>query len=167
MVKKYGLYSLVLLFLVLGRIFVVPLVISNENSSYVRIIRYQVLRDYPYHEFIQELDMNSAMKLSGYPMETIVALDVLFENSFNLERANEAASKRMMELTGGLDQGLLESTKTEIAEIFNFYHIKGIFTALLLNLIVILMLGICLFMLVEYLKENRKAGNKRATFKAS
>lgn len=160
MVKKYGLYTLILLFLILGRIFVVPILISNENSSYVRIIRYQVLRDYPYQEFIQELDMNSAMKLSGYSMETIVALDVLFKNSFNLERANEAASSQIVEITGELDQRLLETTKTEIAEIFNFYHIKGIFTALLLNLVVILMLGICLFMLAEYLKENRNAGKK-------
>lgn len=162
MVKKYGLYSLILIFLVLGRIIVVPLLISNENSSYVRIIRYQILRDYPYHEFIQGLDMNSAMKLSGYPMETIVALDVLFKNSFNLERANEAASSRMMEITGGLDQGLLETTKTEIAEIFNFYHIKGIFTALLLNLIVILVLATSLFMKIEHILRNRKAERKRA-----
>jgi hypothetical protein len=161
-VKKYGLYSLILLFLVLGRIIVVPLLISNENSSYVRIIRYQILRDYPYHEFIQELDMNSAMKLSGYPMETIVALDVLFNNSFNLERANEAASSRIMEITGGLDQGLLETTKTEVAEIFNFYHIKGIFTALLLNLIVILVLATSLFMKIEHILRNRKAERKRA-----
>lgn len=166
MVKKYGLYSLILLFLVLGRILIVPILISNENSSYVRIIRYQVLRDYPYQEFIQELDMNSAMKLSGYSMETIVALDVLFKNSFNLERANEAASSQIVEITGELDQRLLETTKTEIAEIFNFYHIKGIFTALLLNLVVILMLGICLFMLAEYLKENRNAG-KKATIKTN
>lgn len=166
MVKKYGLYSLILLFLVLGRILVVPMLISNENSSYVRIIRYQVLRDYPYQEFIQELDMNSAMKLSGYSMETIVALDVLFKNSFNLERANEAASSQIVEIAGELDQRLLETTKTEIAEIFNFYHIKGIFTALLLNLVVILMLGICLFMLAEYLKENRNAG-KKATIKTN
>lgn len=166
MVKKYGLYTLILLFLVLGRILVVPMLISNENSSYVRIIRYQVLRDYPYQEFIQELDMNSAMKLSGYSMETIVALDVLFKNSFNLERANEAASSQIVEIAGELDQRLLETTKTEIAEIFNFYHIKGIFTALLLNLVVILMLGICLFMLAEYLKENRNAG-KKATIKTN
>ena len=166
MVKKYGLYTLILLFLVLGRILVVPILISNENSSYVRIIRYQVLRDYPYQEFIQELDMNSAMKLSGYSMETIVALDVLFKNSFNLERANEAASSQIVEIAGELDQRLLETTKTEIAEIFNFYHIKGIFTALLLNLVVILMLGICLFMLAEYLKENRNAG-KKATIKTN
>lgn len=164
--KKYGLYTLILLFLVLGRILVVPMLISNENSSYVRIIRYQVLRDYPYQEFIQELDMNSAMKLSGYSMETIVALDVLFKNSFNLERANEAASSQIVEIAGELDQRLLETTKTEIAEIFNFYHIKGIFTALLLNLVVILMLGICLFMLAEYLKENRNAG-KKATIKTN
>lgn len=162
MVKKYGLYSLILLFLVLGRIIVVPLLISNENSSYVRIIRYQILRDYPYHEFIQELDMNSAMKLSGYPMETIVALDVLFNNSFNLERANEAASSRIMEISGGLDQGLLETTKTEVAEIFNFYHIKGIFTALLLNLIVILVLASSLFVKIEHILKNRKAKRKSA-----
>ena len=162
MVKKYGLYSLVLLFLVLGRIFIIPLLISNENSSYVRIIRYQVLRDYPYHEIIQGKDLKTAMELSGYQVETIIALDVLFENSFNLERANEAASSRIVEITGGLDQGMVETTKTEVAEIFNFYHIKGIFTALLLNLIVILVLATSLFMKIEHILRNRKAERKRA-----
>jgi len=59
-----------------------------------------------------------------------------------------------------LDEDLLETTKTEIRDIYDFYHIKGIFTALLLNLVVMLMLGISLLMLIEYLKENRKAGEK-------
>ena len=85
-------------------------------------------------------------------------------NSFDLERANEAASNQIVEITKELDKGLLETTKTEIRDIFDFYHIKGIFTALLLNLVVMLMLGISLFMLIEYLKENRKAENRRVTF---
>ena len=162
MIKKYGLYSLILVFLILGRIFIFPILVSNENSSYVRIVRYQVLRDYPYYELIQGKDLKSAMEHSGYQIETIVALDVLLKNSFNLERANEAASEEIMEITKELDQGLLETTKAEITEIYDFYHIKGIFTAILLNLVVILMLGISLFMLIQYLKENRKA-EKRTT----
>jgi len=158
--KKYGLYSFILVFLILGRIFIVPIFVSNDNSSYVRIVRYQVLRDYPYYELIQGKDLNSAMNLSGYPIETIIALDVLLKNSFDLERANEAAPNQIMEISVELDKGLLETTKTEIRDIYDFYHIKGIFTELLLNLIVILMIVITLFMLIEYFKENRKAGEK-------
>ena len=161
MVKKYGWYSLILLFLILGRIFVVPLLVTNENSSYVRIVRYQVLRDYPYYEIIQGKDMDSAMKVSGYPMETIIALDGLLTNSFNPEKALEAASKKMIETPQASDQGLLENTKVEIWEIYDFYHIKGIFTAILLNVIVILLLSVSLFVLMQQVMENRKAGNKR------
>lgn len=160
MVKKYGWYSLILVILILGRIFVVPLLVTNENSSYVRIVRYQVLRDYPYYEIIQGKDRDSAMKISGYPVETIIALDVLLKNSFNLEKANEAASKKVVEIQQSSDKGLLESTKVEIREIYDFYHIKGIFTAMLLNVIVISLLSISLFVLIQNVMENRKAGKK-------
>jgi len=57
------------------------------------------------------------------------------KNSFDLEKANEAASNRIVEISGELDEDLLETTKTEIRDIYDFYHIKGIFTALLLNLL--------------------------------
>lgn len=90
-------------------------------------------------------------------METIVALDVLLKNSFDLGKANEVASNQIVEITKKLDEGLLETTKAEIRDIYDFYHIKGIFTALLLNLIVILMIGIILFMLIEYFKEVKKS----------
>lgn len=164
MVKKYGLYSLILVLLILGRIFIVPLVVSNENSSYVRIVRYQVLRDYPYYEIVQGKDLDSAMKVSGYPLETIIALDALLRNSFNPEKANEAAAKKVAQIPQASEKNLLEGTKKEISEIYDFYHIKGIFTAIILNTIVILSLSVSLFILIENVMDRRKAGHKRADF---
>lgn len=164
MVKKYGLYSLILVLLILGRVFIVPLVVSNENSSYVRIVRYQVLRDYPYYEIVQGKDLDSAMKVSGYPLKTIIALDALLQNSFNPEKANDAASKKVLEIPQTSEKGLLEGAKKEISEIYDFYHIKGVFTAILLNAVIILALSISFFMFIEGVREKRKAGHKRAAF---
>ncbi|HSR03261.1 MAG TPA: hypothetical protein VLM88_01560 [Proteiniclasticum sp.] len=153
--RKYGLNISALIFVLIIRIIVIPVVLPEEFGAYPRIMSYQMRRDYPMYDLVNLRNLESASIRSGYSMETLIAIDLLMMNQMNPDEAINGIEDEFKEIP--MPQSFkMEQLPDKIVEVYDMYNRPVRFISILFEITMIIILSTIVFYLLFYLYHKKK-----------
>ena len=153
--RKYGLNITALIIVILIRIMIIPVVLPKEYGAYPRIMSYQMRRDYPMYDLVNLRNLESASVRSGYPMETLIAIDLLMMNQMNPDDAKNSVVEKFEEIP--MPQSFnLEQLPDKITEIYDMYNRSVRLISILFEITMIIILSTIVYYLLFYLNHKKR-----------
>jgi len=153
--RKYSLNISALIFVLIIRIIVIPVVLPKEFGAYPRIMSYQMRRDYPMYDLVNLRNLESASIRSGYSMETLIAIDLLMMNQMNPDEAINGIVEEFNEIP--MPQSFkVKQLPDKIVEIYDMYDRPVRYISILFEITMIIILSTIVFYLLFYLNHKRR-----------
>jgi len=153
--RKYSLNISALIFVLIIRIIVIPVVLPKEFGAYPRIMSYQMRRDYPMYDLVNLRNLESASIRSGYSMETLIAIDLLMMNQMNPDEAKNGIVEEFKEIP--MPQSFkVEQLPDKIVEVYDMYNRPVRIISILFEITMIIILSTIVFYLLFYLNHKRR-----------
>ena len=153
--RKYSLNISALIFVLIIRIIVIPVVLPKEFGAYPRIMSYQMRRDYPMYDLVNLRNLESASIRSGYSMETLIAIDLLMMNQMNPDEAINGIVEEFNEIP--MPQSFkVKQLPDKIVEVYDMYNRPVRIISILFEITMIIILSTIVFYLLFYLNHKRR-----------
>ncbi|NLB20114.1 MAG: hypothetical protein GX829_04615 [Clostridium sp.] len=150
--KEFGIVVLVFILNVTILGFLLPV----DQRPYARIMTAEIKRDYPMYHLLRSGEFDGIKpEESSYPMETMLALNILMRNQMNIDLALSSLSA-----TAGTDgQVTIENEamiKSKLLEFENQYVSKVRFISIIFLVVVVVLSSSIIFQIIHVFERKKR-----------